>query len=876
MYDKIIVILGIIVSLIIITVILGKLKITEHFDTENKGKNESTSEDDLNLVKNGSFKDGNGIGTHLGTSSNNDIIAYPNPGSSKYVLRQSSNSNLADSNETQYKFSADVKPQLSYKLSCWVYNTNPFHKKSKDGKDSKLYTIYFHMKKDNSIRYITPDTTTSYKTDAKHKWSKREVIFDVPTDSNGKIDIVLSHSLKGNSKQYIADVNLQIYNNNIPNFKYNNSLSFYTNTQYDKSFSKPNGKVWKDLSNQGRNFILQNKIKNYSDNLIYLKNNLIIGPDCDKLGLDMNDFTLVWTFEGLSKHISGSFLKLFSSADSGSVINIYLEPDNNDNNTINLSYLNDHYKWVIGLATYKMHCILTHKDNIFTLTINGNPLKPIKSQISHKPQTTLIPITTSTKTPNLTTTTTTQEPPTTKKQENTTSSTTPHKIENQSDTHSNSTTTSTPQIIKHQPKSNNGINKSLGKQYTKYSQNDKVKPSSNIPLFNPNIHLDLQDLNNKNNVQSGTVQSGTAQSGTAQSGTTQSGTKSNIELVKPVEEVEIVRPVEEVEIVRPVDRVEIVRPVDRVEIVRPVDRVEPATTKPPKQENYANYVIEHYTDNTKNYFINKPSILNSDKTLDVNIYSIMGFTHKLKPSQQKDLSSYLQCNSCHDIKSKSKSKSKIHTITEQDIMHVKDDVQNKMEIKELHDREKCKKILKHEESTNENNSNHPNHKLDKKKVLDTLINDINKKKYNPCIKVEYRIENGKIIKKRMELPNCKNCTNSQCSTPILQPADVYDKCNEEGTSNNSLPTNINHPEHNNPETCISRDTKTTPAHSQCIQHTPKHTPIYKPTKSHSKCTATVSTQHPNCIKPTTNPLKCILPKLTEKKSGLCNLPFNIK
>jgi hypothetical protein len=379
-------------------------------------------------------------------------------------------------------------------------------------------------------------------------------------------------------------------------------------------------------------------------------------------------------------------------------------------------------------------------------------------------------------------------------------------------------------------------------------QDPKMKDdiqSKKIPLFNPNVNIGLHQ--------------GVSSQGAKERS---NNIQSNGTVAKPVSKVEYV---EKVEVVRPVGEVELVRPLQEVEYI-----YKPSSTHKP--EGYSNYVIENFTDDKKNYFINKPAIINSDKTLDANIYSIMGFSHKLSSSQQQNVSKYLQCNSCHD----SKNNPKIHTITEQDIMHVKDEAHNKMEVKELHDRMKCKKLLKHEESTNENNSNHPNNKLDKKKVLDTLINDINKKKYNPCIKVEYRIENGKIIKKRMELPNCKNCTNSQCSTPILQPADVYDKCNEEGTSNNSLPTNINHPEHNNPETCISRDTKTTPAHSQCIQHTPKHTPIYKPTKSHSKCTATVSTQHPNCIKPTTNPLKCILPKLTEKKSGLCNLPFNVK
>ena len=122
----------------------------------------------------------------------------------------------------------------------------------------------------------------------------------------------------------------------------------------------------------------------------------------------------------------------------------------------------------------------------------------------------------------------------------------------------------------------------------------------------------------------------------------------------------------------------------------------------------------------------------------------------------------------------------------------------------------------------------------------------------------------------MELPNCKNCTNSQCPNPTLQSPEIYDKC----TNDDDI---ANYPENkiNTTDQCTPSYNKTTPSHSECINHTPKHTPIYKPTP-HSKCEVPITTQNPNCAKPTTNPLKCILPKFTEKKSSLCNLPFNIK
>ena len=111
----------------------------------------------------------------------------------------------------------------------------------------------------------------------------------------------------------------------------------------------------------------------------------------------------------------------------------------------------------------------------------------------------------------------------------------------------------------------------------------------------------------------------------------------------------------------------------------------------------------------------------------------------------------------------------------------------------MKNKQKCKQLLKVENDRvkEEEEQEDTIPKTEKRKILSTLIKDINKKESNPCIKVEYRLENGKIIKKRMKIPNCSNCSNSICPEPTLQPSEVYDKCNNKpDETSNPIPAKL--------------------------------------------------------------------------------------
>ena len=113
MYKKLIIISSILLSYIIITVILKNFinkyipsygSIEPFYGLDIKGNNKYN----MNIIKNGSFLEGNHIESHHGTSKNNVIIAHSNPGLSSYVLRQVIDNNIYNSKNTQYTFAVSV------------------------------------------------------------------------------------------------------------------------------------------------------------------------------------------------------------------------------------------------------------------------------------------------------------------------------------------------------------------------------------------------------------------------------------------------------------------------------------------------------------------------------------------------------------------------------------------------------------------------------------------------------------------------------------------------------------------------------------------------------------------------------------------------
>ena len=77
-----------------------------------------------NLLRNSSFEDGKNIREFQEKSGIADIIVFPNPGASKYVLRQSKNDKMDYRTLIFYQVKLDVKPNKIYSLRCLYYSTN--------------------------------------------------------------------------------------------------------------------------------------------------------------------------------------------------------------------------------------------------------------------------------------------------------------------------------------------------------------------------------------------------------------------------------------------------------------------------------------------------------------------------------------------------------------------------------------------------------------------------------------------------------------------------------------------------------------------------------------------------------------------------------
>jgi hypothetical protein len=153
-----------------------------------------------NLLHNSSFEDGKNIREFQEKSGNADIIVFPNPGASKYVLRQSKNDKMDYRKQIFYQIKLDVKPNKIYSLHCLYYSTN----------NSPLVHRLQYKNMYNG-KSIFLKTISDDKTSANFK--NQYCLFQTPKDDSNKI-IELSISLMFNYNNimgynYLTDVVLE-------------------------------------------------------------------------------------------------------------------------------------------------------------------------------------------------------------------------------------------------------------------------------------------------------------------------------------------------------------------------------------------------------------------------------------------------------------------------------------------------------------------------------------------------------------------------------------------------------------------------------------------------------------------------------------------
>ncbi len=237
-----------------------------------------------NLIKNGSFVGGKNIGQFKTEEGENDIIVYPNPGSSSYVLRQSHVSNIGPEQvgETYYEIVIELKSGMRYKLSA-VYGSN---KQSCD----LVYRLIYSTQERNPV-LLNTDCTAMDGTCGNGSingdrisnatvFRKTEAVFTVPVSTTKKtvttrIQIGYSNRVFMGYR-YLTDISLEelLDTTNIPITK---DLQVYLDAGDINSYNG-NGRIWKDLSKNGHDFVWKKRPVWNKNGSFSLLGNELSGP----------------------------------------------------------------------------------------------------------------------------------------------------------------------------------------------------------------------------------------------------------------------------------------------------------------------------------------------------------------------------------------------------------------------------------------------------------------------------------------------------------------------------------------------------------------------------------------------------------------------
>jgi hypothetical protein len=256
-----------------------------------------------NILHNSSFEDGKNIREFQEKSGISDIIVFPNPGASKYVLRQSKNDKMDYRTLIFYQIKLDVKPNKIYSLRCLYYSTN------------NLPLVHrLQYKQINNGRSIFLKTLSNDKTSGNFK--NQYCLFQTPKDDDDKtIELFISLMFNFNNMKgynYLTDVVLEeiIDGYNIP---VTTNLRCYLNAFHPKSVESSN-KIIKDISGNEYNFTASRNIGVQKMD-VDLTNNILTGPNSfqlqnqDRMQYN-NKFSLFLFIKGSGTQISESFTNL--------------------------------------------------------------------------------------------------------------------------------------------------------------------------------------------------------------------------------------------------------------------------------------------------------------------------------------------------------------------------------------------------------------------------------------------------------------------------------------------------------------------------------------------------------------------------------------
>ena len=262
---------------------------------------------DQNLLHNSSFEDGKNIREFQEKSGTADIIIFPNPGASKYVLRQSKNDKMDYRKAIFYQIKLDIKPNKIYSLRCLYYSTN------------NLPLVHrLQYKQMNTGKSIFLKTLGDYKNSGNFK--NKYCLFQTPKEDGDKtMELFISLMINFNNIKgynYLTDVVLEeiIDGYNIP---VTTNLRCYLNAFHPNSVESSN-KVIKDISGNDYNFVASRNVGVQKMD-VDLTNNILTGPNAfqlqnkDRMKYN-NKFSLFLFIKGVGKSISESFANRWNTS----------------------------------------------------------------------------------------------------------------------------------------------------------------------------------------------------------------------------------------------------------------------------------------------------------------------------------------------------------------------------------------------------------------------------------------------------------------------------------------------------------------------------------------------------------------------------------
>jgi hypothetical protein len=286
------------VVLIAICVLIYFYVKTNENNHESFSQQSKNTDEGKNLIKFGDFEDKHHI-VNSEVERGNDIIIYPNPEKSSYVLQQSTSLSEND-NKTKYKINLNLDKTKTYKFKCWVNLSEDWNG------NNHIFSLKVFNNNDNVFKKSEGVIIKTEKIN-NITWDLYEYVLEFDASSTGEVAWYLGYDAKNTmGNRYITGVSVIAFNPLLTTFKIINGLQCLVDISNKHSYD-PRSLTLKDVSGKNRHFKwssltnikVNNKNTNNNDertmNNVDISKISLIGNVCSDLGIQTNqNFTIMF------------------------------------------------------------------------------------------------------------------------------------------------------------------------------------------------------------------------------------------------------------------------------------------------------------------------------------------------------------------------------------------------------------------------------------------------------------------------------------------------------------------------------------------------------------------------------------------------------